>query len=70
MRFEGAQGVTVTDEMRVAIAAQAKEEFVVVVRQPPVAPERIERAITAKPLKAVDHEQLRDALEAFPPLHP
>ena len=28
-------------------------------------PERIERALAAKPLKAVDHEQLRDALESF-----
>ena len=28
-------------------------------------PERIERALAAKPLKAVDPEQLRDALEAF-----
>ena len=28
-------------------------------------PDRIERALAAKPLKAVDHAQLRDALEAF-----
>lgn len=28
-------------------------------------PERIERALAAKPLKTVDHQQLRDALEGF-----